>query len=282
MDDEGLCMKITKVINNNTVATTANNREILMTGAGIGFRKKVGDLVEVDRIEKVYQVRDRFFQKYEQIYKHIKPKYFQIAEKIRVYAENELGCVLTPQFVFSLSDHIAYAVERQQKKEPLPNLMIHEIRLLYEKEFQIGEYGKKLLEKEIGIALPIDEAGYFALHIVNSKTDVSSIDVTNILVLTNGILNIIHENMDVTCQETDFEYGRFLMHLKFLAKRIFEQKQHELNVVVNMYPELVAREPKLIVVIPEIRKFIEDNFDYRISDEEATYLAVYIIRITKK
>lgn len=275
-------MKITKVINNNTVATTANNKEIILTGAGIGFRKKIGDLIEVERIEKVYQVRDRFFSKYEQIYKHIKPTYFQIAEKIRVQAEKELGCVLTPQFVFALSDHIAYAVERQQKKEPLPKLLIHEIRLLYEKEFRIGEYGKEILEKEIGIVLPIDEAGYFTLHIVNSKTDETSVDVTNILVLTNGILNIIHENMNVTCLETDFEYNRFLMHLKFLAKRIFAQKQYELNVVVNMYPELVSREPRLSIVIPQIRDFIKNNFDYQISDEEATYLAVYIIRITKK
>lgn len=275
-------MKITKVISNNTIATIANGKEVLLTGSGIGFGKKTGDLIDVNRIEKVYQIRDSLFKRYEQIYKHIKPKYFQAAEQIRVMTEKELLCTLSPQFVFSLADHIAYAIERQEKKEPLPNLMLHEIRLLYEKEFHIGECGKALLEKETGIPLPIDEAGYIALHIVNAKTEEASGDVTQILVLTNGILKIVHENMNVTCQESDFEYSRFLMHLKFLAKRIFEKKSSELNVVVNMYPELLEREPGLKIVIPKIRRFIEEMFGYHISDEEATYLSVYIIRITKK
>lgn len=274
-------MKITKIISNNTVVTVANGREIILTGAGIGFGKKAGDPVDVKRIEKVYQIRDRWFKRYEQIYKHIKPEYFQVAENIRIMAEKELLCALSPQFVFSLADHIAYAIERQEKKEPMPNLMLHEIRLLYEKEYRIGKWGKELLEKEIGRMMPIDEAGYFALHIVNAKTEEASGDVTRILVLTNGILKIVHENMNVRCRESDFEYNRFLMHLKFLAKRIFERKPDELNVIENMYPELIKREPALEVVIPKIRTFIREMFGYEISDEEATYLSVHIIRITK-
>ena len=66
-------MKITRVINNNTVATVANKKEIILMGSGIGFQKKPGDTVEVKKIEKVYQIRDRFFQKYEQIFRHIEP-----------------------------------------------------------------------------------------------------------------------------------------------------------------------------------------------------------------
>lgn len=61
-------MKITRVINNNTLSTVANKKEIILMGSGIGFQKKPGDTVEVKKIEKVYQIRDRFFQKYEQIF----------------------------------------------------------------------------------------------------------------------------------------------------------------------------------------------------------------------
>lgn len=275
-------MKITKIINNNTVATSANKKEIILMGSGIGFQKKAGDTVDVEKIEKVFQVRDRFVQKYEQIFKHIQPRYFKMAEMIRIRAEKELSCVLSPQFIFALADHIAFAIERQKNGEPMPKLMLHEIRLLYEREYQIGEYGRRLVEKEEQITFPADEAGYFALHIVNSKTEESSVDVNNVLILTNGILNIIHEHFAVNCREDDFEYSRFLMHLKFLAARIFTQKQYGLNVMGNMLPELTLKEPKLTVVLPEIRAFIEETFDYRISAEEAAYLAVYIIRITGK
>lgn len=272
-------MKITKVINNNTVATIANKKEVILTGAGIGFHKQAGDTVDVEKIEKVFQMRDRFAQKYEQIWKHVSPQYFKIAEKIRIYAEKELDCTLSQQFVFSLADHIAFAVERQKKGEPLPNLMLHEVQMLYAKEFQIGEYGKQLVEKEAKVTLPVDEAGYFALHIVNSRMGETSLDVNNILVLTNGILNIVHENMEVHCREGDFEYNRFLLHLKFLAKRIFTQEQNQLCVVGSMYPKLLEREPGLELVLDKIKNFIMETFDYEITREEATYLAVHIIRI---
>lgn len=272
-------MKITKVINNNTVATIANKKEVILTGAGIGFHMQAGDTVDVEKIEKVFQVRDRFAQRYEQIWKHISPQYFKIAEQIRIYAEEQLRCTLSQQFVFSLADHISFAVERQKKGEPLPNLMLYEIQMLYANEFRIGEYGKQLVEKEAKIILPIDEAGYFALHIVNSRMGETSMDVNNILVLTNGILNIVHENMEVHCKEGDFEYNRFLLHLKFLAKRIFNQEQNQLCVVGSMYPELLEREPGLESVLKKIKNFIKETFDYEITREEATYLAVHIIRI---
>lgn len=61
-------MKITRVINNNTVVVVSNKKELVLMGAGIGFQKRPGDQVEIKRIEKVFQIRDRFLQKYEQIY----------------------------------------------------------------------------------------------------------------------------------------------------------------------------------------------------------------------
>lgn len=275
-------MVITRVINNNTVATSANSKEIILTGAGIGFHKKPGETVDVKKIEKVYQLRDSFFRKYEQIYKHIETVCFKAAESIRVYAEKELEISLSPQFVFSLADHISFAIDRQKRKEEMPNLMLQEIRLLYSKEYEVGKYGRKVVQNMTGIFLPIDEAGYIALHIVNSKTGEVPVDVNNILILTNGILKILREELGILCREDDFEYNRFLMHLKFLARRIFLHEQNFLSVVGGIYPELIAKEPKLEKTLEKIKNYIGEIFDYEITDEEATYLAVHIIRIKEK
>lgn len=275
-------MKITRVINNNTVATSANNKEIILTGAGIGFQKKPGESVEIEKIEKVYQIRDSFFRKYEQIYKHIEPVCFKAAENIRAYAEKKLEITLSPQFVFSLADHISFAIDRQKRKEQMPNLMLQEIRLLYGKEYEVGKYGREVVQRMTGIFLPVDEEGYIALHIVNSKIGEVPVDVNNILILTNGILKILQEDLNILFREDDFEYNRFLMHLKFLARRIFLQEQNFLSVVGGIYPELIEKEPKLGETLDKIKNYIWRTFDYEITDEEATYLAVHIIRIKEK
>lgn len=272
-------MKIARVINNNTVVVVSGKKELVLMGSGIGFKKRTGDLVEVKKIEKVFQIRDKLFKKYEQIYAHIEPAIFPIVEQIQEYAQKELECVLSPQFVFSLADHIAFAVERQKNKERMPNLMLQEIKLLYMREYRIGEYGRRLVEKEMAINLPEDEAGYIALHIVNSRTGDAPVDVNNVLVLTNGILKILEDDMDIHCKPDDYEYNRFLAHLKFLARRVFEKEQIRLGVMDDLYPRLLRKEPRLEHVLGKIRQFIAETFDYRVSDEEAAYLAVHILRI---
>ena len=40
-------MKIVKIFNNNAVATISKNKEdLILTGSGIGFQKKIGDEVQ--------------------------------------------------------------------------------------------------------------------------------------------------------------------------------------------------------------------------------------------
>ncbi len=275
-------MKVVKVINNNTVSTVLDSKkEVILTGAGIGFKKRPGDSVDMEKVEKVYQRKDRLFARYEQIYRHIPPGYFQMAEEILAYAQKGLGASLSQQTVFALADHIAFAVERQRQKEPMPNLMLQEVRMLYPDEYSMGLYGKKLVERKTGVALPDDEAGYMALHIVNSKISENSVDAKNILALTGGIVELVKTGFSVEFDEADFNYNRLLTHLKFLAKRILKKETDQLSVMGGMLPAFLERDSRMGPVLEEIQVFLQENFEYSITREEMAYLAMYLIRILK-
>ena len=46
-------MRIYKLLNNNAVIVLdENNREVILTGRGIAFKKKVGDLIDQTQVEK--------------------------------------------------------------------------------------------------------------------------------------------------------------------------------------------------------------------------------------
>lgn len=46
-------MKIIKIFNNNSIAALSDELgDIILTGSGIGFQKKIGDLVDESRIKK--------------------------------------------------------------------------------------------------------------------------------------------------------------------------------------------------------------------------------------
>lgn len=273
-------MRITKVINNNTVVTVLSDRqEAILTGSGIGFRKKVGDIVSPQVIEKTYCLRGEKADQYERLFNKIPPVYFEIAEKVMKKAEYDLKLKLSSQLIFALTDHMYFSVERQRRGDMMPNLMLQEVRLLYSEEFQIGLYGKQLLEEKTQCKLPMDEAGYIALHIVNSQVQDSSISVNNVVVFTNGILNIISEAFHGRVDENSFFYNRFISHLKFLATRVFKQERLEMGAIKNMYPILLGKDQRLEGVITKIGNFVQDTFDYQLSVEEETYLLIHIIKI---
>ena len=47
-------MKVSKVFNNNCIATLIDEQEVIVTGSGIGFQKKAGDDIDETRIEKTF------------------------------------------------------------------------------------------------------------------------------------------------------------------------------------------------------------------------------------
>ena len=60
-------LKILKVFNNNSVAAISDDLgDIILTGSGIGFQKKAGDLVDETKIEKTYLFKDDQKKRFEQ------------------------------------------------------------------------------------------------------------------------------------------------------------------------------------------------------------------------
>jgi len=54
-DEGGVIIKINKILNNNVAEVLdAENRQIIITGRGICFRKKIGDTIDPDLIQKKF------------------------------------------------------------------------------------------------------------------------------------------------------------------------------------------------------------------------------------
>ena len=81
-------LKVIKSLNNNMVlASDDNGRECIYKGKGIGFQKKKGDPVEMDKIERSFvpasEEESRHFQ---QLFSEIPEEYWDMAGKVVEYA----------------------------------------------------------------------------------------------------------------------------------------------------------------------------------------------------
>ena len=117
-------MQAVKVFNNNAVSVIMpDGREAILVGNGLGFGRRPGDVIDKNRVSKVYYVQNELQTKFLKMLDNVTPQVMQAAERISLAAE-EQGILLSSKSTISLVDHISFALERVEKGTFLPNLML--------------------------------------------------------------------------------------------------------------------------------------------------------------
>lgn len=274
-------MKISKVINNNIVsAFNEDGQEIILMGKGLGYRAKDSGEIADPMIEKIFRMDSQnATDKLKELFSSLPLEHIQVSDKIIAYADKLLGKRLSKTIYITLTDHINFAISRFKEGMLFQNALLIEVRMFYHQEYLIGEYALDLIEQELGIRLPIDEAASIALHIVNAEYDTSISESVNIAKLINNVLQIVRDTLGIELDQQSLYYDRFVTHLKFLAQRIFkgdllDTPDHEFNrTIARMYPSEYKCSKR-------IAAFIRQEYERRVTDEEIAYLTVHIKRIS--
>lgn len=273
----GAVVKAIKVFNNNAISTVMpDGREAIVLGKGIGFHKRPGEMVDEQRIEKVYYVQNEMQTKFLQMLQDVKPEVMEAAERIIAMAEKD-GFYMSNQATISLVDHISFAIERQERQIALPNLLLSETQLLYQKEYELGRRSLQIIRDCCGVTLPEDEAGYIALHLVSISVDRNA--AYNILKFVKGTLDIIKETYGIVPNQGCLDTMRLTTHLKFLAQRIQQHTPWGGNEDEPMYRYLLARDPRHQTCIDRLTAYIRENFSYELSQQEKFYLLIHLSKI---
>lgn len=213
-------MKIEKVYNNNVIGTFNNKKEeLVVMGRGIAFQKKPGDLVDETKIEKIFALKNNdMSEKFKTLLYEVPVEYIVITEEVIKIASSRLGRKLNDSFYISLTDHLHFAVQRIEKGYEIKNALLWEIKRFYKEEFAIGMETVHLIKDKLGVELPEDEAGFIAMHLVNSDLNQEMPNIANITKVMQNILNIVKYHYKMEFDEESLNYFRFLTHLKFLRK----------------------------------------------------------------
>lgn len=272
-------MKIRKVINNNIVlALDDADQEVIVLGNGIGFQKRKGDVLEKKRIEKVFHLSNEKLSQFEQLVKSIPLSSIRTSEKVIAYAKKELKRELNDNIYISLTDHLNYAVERKRQGLEFQNALLWEIKKYYPKEFEIGQMARRIVKEDMGVELSEDEAGFFALHIVNAEMQGESVYGMELPEIIKDILNLVKFSTRKELSEDDISYERFVTHLKFFLQRVISHKIYT-DEDTPWAVELKKEYPLAYKTALRIQSYIKAKLKYDISEEEITYLTMHIQRI---
>ncbi|WP_195939894.1 BglG family transcription antiterminator LicT [Romboutsia sp. 1001713B170131_170501_G6] len=274
-------MLIQKIYNNNVVLVVDDetNKELVLTGCGIGFKKKVGEKVDQDKIEKKFVMEDEnLAKKITRIATEVDEDIFNVTSKIIEYAKQNLNAELDDYIYVALADHISFAIKRYNQNIEIKNDLLYEIKRIHKKEFQIGMWAIDYINKEFNVNFTKDEAAFIAMHIINANYKESTKESFLMTKIVKEILNIIRYYYSVEFKEDDFNYDRLVTHLKFFAKRLIKKEQVENN--DNELLEIIKIQyEKPYNCSCKIKKYIENNHEYIVTEDELLYLTLHINRV---
>ena len=270
-------MKAVRRFNNNIVlCVTAKGKEVIARGKGIGFHEIPYD-VDLKDIDTVfYDVGDAAMEMIE----HIPDDMIEVSSEIVDYARRNLDIELSGNVVFALADHINFTIERYDQGIVLKLPLFHDIEHLYEKEMAVGKYALQLLRKRYKKYLPDDEAGFIALHLINSETEQKSDGMINDEII-NGISSIVEQDCQIQINRQDFNYSRFVSHLHYLLKR--GNSQHFLDSEnLKLYQTTKEEYPQISDCADNISIYLSDRAKIDLTDEEKLYLMLHINRLCNR
>ncbi|WP_304681506.1 BglG family transcription antiterminator LicT [uncultured Clostridium sp.] len=277
-------MKIRKILNNNLVlANDWQGNEIIVKGRGIGFNKKRWDTIEEAVIEKIFTPENSKKSKELQSYLTSIPEdYLDFVQGYVDYIKNSYDIKLNNSIYVSLSDHLTGTIKRFNEGISINNLLLLDIKQLYKLEYKIGLDMLEKLNEKFNVNLPLDEAGFIALHFVNAQDSEGKKDGFQISHIVNEIMKIVKRYYaSIVFDEESLYYQRFITHLKYFAQRFlhkelnYKEDAKLFEIIKNQYKEAYGC-VKLIYLMMEYK------YNYQLTEEEMLYLTMHIQSIKEK
>lgn len=275
-------MKINKVMNNNVVSTFDDQgHEIIVVGTGVGFQGKEGKNIDETKIQKIFRLEDpKITNKMKELLTDLPMEELDVSTEIISHAKRSLGTELNENIYVTLTDHIHFAIQRYEDHMVFPNPMFREVRLFYQKEFELGEYALGMIKQRLGVSLPLDEAVSIALHIVSAEFDTRVKDTLKITDFLEDVMEKVKKYFKIEIEQDSLNYERFLTHLKFLSRKLFSSAQMDDSneSVREMIQQLC---PEEYACAEDIGEYIEKHYGKTMTPGEIAYLTMHIDRIRK-
>lgn len=285
-------MYIRQILNNNVLLVEdSNHTEKLIWGRGIGFNNRKNQAYELKTSDKVYTMQSNsenieFMSQFNQLLEKVPYEYFKLTSKIIDIAKEYTGNEYDDFLLITLTDHIYFSVGRMKDGIFIGNPFMNDLRVLYDKEFFAAKSGLKYIEEISNLKIPEDEAGYIAIHLIESKinhgNDSGVIKTEILLQRIEEISNLVSEKIEVN--KNDISYNRFLIHLKYLLVRqslgtedIDEMTDYE----TEIYKEMVRHDRRLKRVLKIVVDYFEEEMNFTLGTSEKLYLALHIKRLFK-
>ena len=255
-------MDVLRVFNNNVVLARDGDREVILTGRGIGFQAKPGQHVDDAKIVRRFiPVDGKDPDHMAQQVAGIPPEIIRLVTDAMNRTGLKEQADKQPTLVMALADHICGAIQRAQRKQNI-------------------EYPLEAMNTYLGGALPRSEAVALALHLVNAGFSGGDLSATYTMTgIIQQMIAVIEGAYGITLAQDSVNVARFITHLRYLFVRIHQHEQLDdepqpiIESIKTSYPKACQCARQLAVVV-------KMRLGSDLTEAEIAYLALHVARVT--
>lgn len=276
-------MVVLKRINNNVAICRDNNqRELIAFGRGIGFPQMPYELSDLKKVERTfYNVSEQYLS----LLSDIPYEVIHFTADQMQWVQDELPYELTANFILTLADHIAFAMEREKKGVYVRMPSVYELEINYPAEVKVGRKFLQAIRDRFKVKLPKGEIQGIAMHFINAQDAAREEKETSIErhyeEILQNMTTVMEETLHVRVKKDTFNYARFATHVEYLLRRVFEHKRIDSS---NLALCRSVREeyPDVADCVDRICDDCKENWGFTLGEEERLYLMLHVNRTCSK
>ena len=275
-------MEILRVFNNNVVlARDEAGREVILTGRGLGFQARPGQVADKALVARTFLPADgRDPDHLAELLAGIPPEHVQLVGQALQEAGMEARASASPTLVIALADHVSFALRRLAKGITIEYPVVAEVKNLYSDEYAQARRLLAAVNARSEQPLPDTEAVALALHLVNAGFAAGDLSWTYTMTgVIQQMLAVIEQAYAVELDSSSVSVGRFVTHLRYLFVRIDQHQQlAEKHTIVGQ--AIRTAHPRAVGCAERLASIIELRLGSSLTEDEVSYLALHVARVT--
>jgi len=168
---------------------------MIVTGRGLGFKKKVGERIDESKVEKIYRMEGKSAQtRLRELVTQIPIEDLELTERLINDVKSQITQKLNESLLITLADHISFAIKRKREGIEFTNPLASAVICYYPLEYQLGMRCLDMVREAYGVELNKDEASFIALHIVNAELNTNMTEMYAITELIDGSIEVVESS----------------------------------------------------------------------------------------
>lgn len=273
-------MRIHRLFSNNCVGVLLpDGNEAVLIGRGIGFARAKGDEVDPTQVEKRFTLQPQeVSQGIRNVLISLPYDVVTLTAQVAERLASRHGIVMSSAVEIGLADHLAAAFDRLHTGVSLPNNLLFETKASYRSEFLLALDVLEWVEELSGNELPLDEAGFITMHLVNAGLTGNMSETMRTTRVLNGAMDLVRTSLALNLAADSVHYARFITHLKFVLQRLTDDTQLS-GGHAAFYDELSRSEPDSFACAQRVADYLGEQYGTELSDEEVLYLLLHVARL---